>query len=1099
MTITGFAGDKGKRWGVVQSAPPRVCAIALSLLCMSVAGATAAPVNEAAESSAVSAFEQNVTRDLGEDIKKVNQYMSRALNAGAVEEVSTLARDFRAKVERKYGPESPEAAFVNILFPYTNDPDTLTVLERSVNIIEKKLGPEHPILGIGNFHLGSMYIQKRRDFIRGEERLLRAKRIGEKSREASWEPSVINSMLALAAVMQYKFSEAQSYCEQSIKEAETIGKEEVTVAALIAASAIYERLGQYSRAEAAYLRALDLMKQVSATESPLYIATQLNFARFYVIVGDYERATNLLQGAISKINKVHGEQSETMAMAQHTLLFLCRSQGKLVEAKDAQQKTLEFYVGKYGREHSDVAESLWSDAIIELQQAKYSNAEELCREAIGIWNNCSGKQANSDVAKACNLLGDILLGQNRNEEAAAEYGKALAIEEQLCGDQQPTAAVYLRDLARSQYVLGDAQGAMAHLTRSIAFKTKYLQSVLGMDEKARLAWQAKEMKIDVEACILPDDQIADLILRWKGVVLDSLLEDYTLVGGEGSHEKVRKEVRELKSLKGKLGKYAFADEGNKMDSRELERISNRIAELQRSFAQRVASFGSVRRSAEFSINSLQPVLTGGRVLIDFIRFEDPKLPRDERSCYGALVLGEDCVPSFVRISDAKGIDRAVEGARAAIAANNELAFEENTKVLSEKLWSPIASRIPANSTKLAIAPEGVLNFLSFATLLDPDGKFIAEKFDIAYVGSGRDLVRSGASQRVKTLAVFADPVFDESSTKAQTRELAMRSAEADIFGTINLPPLPGTKEESEVLQVAAKASDWDVQAYLGRDATETRIRSVAKPGILHLATHGFYLNSFTPTQAGERGMQVVAGQTDDEDKAAKNGVDPMRASGVALTGAQATLKSWSRKEAPDPETDGVLTAEEVAGLDLKGTWLVTLSACETGVGEARSGEGVFGLRRAFMMAGAENLLMTLWPVSDETTAKIMADFYKEVLATGDAPGSLAKVQREWLVKLRAERGMLAAVREAGPFAMVMMTNPNSKPTFTKAAFDKVAPPQSPRPNASHGNSKNAGGKSAPPKKTPRSSSSAPESVPVMIYDTKTKKLINSNVYKMQRP
>ena len=152
----------------------------------------------------------------------------------------------------------------------------------------------------------------------------------------------------------------------------------------------------------------------------------------------------------------------------------------------------------------------------------------------------------------------------------------------------------------------------------------------------------------------------------------------------------------------------------------------------------------------------------------------------------------------------------------------------------------------------------------------------------------------------------------------------------------------------------------------------------------------------------------------------------MRQSGVALTGGQSTLQAWGRGEFPDPSNDGILTAEEVAGLDLDGTWLVTLSACETGVGQVQSGEGVFGLRRAFMMAGAQNLLMTLWPVSDETTPKIMADFYKRALASGDAAGSLSDVQRDWLVKLRQEKGLLAAIRDAGPFAMVVMANPNVK-------------------------------------------------------------------------
>jgi hypothetical protein len=166
-------------------------------------------------------------------------------------------------------------------------------------------------------------------------------------------------------------------------------------------------------------------------------------------------------------------------------------------------------------------------------------------------------------------------------------------------------------------------------------------------------------------------------------------------------------------------------------------------------------------------------------------------------------------------------------------------------------------------------------------------------------------------------------------------------------------------------------------------------------------------------------------------------IDPMHASGIALTGAQATLKAWSEGKVPKPEDDGILTAEEVAGLDLDGTWLVTLSACDTGVGEARSGEGVFGLRRAFMIAGAQNLLMTLWPVSDEVTPKIMADFYKEALSTHDAAGSLAKVQRDWLVKLRKEKGLLTAVRDAGPFAMVVTANPNANKNDSNNESPKV--------------------------------------------------------------
>jgi CHAT domain-containing protein len=145
--------------------------------------------------------------------------------------------------------------------------------------------------------------------------------------------------------------------------------------------------------------------------------------------------------------------------------------------------------------------------------------------------------------------------------------------------------------------------------------------------------------------------------------------------------------------------------------------------------------------------------------------------------------------------------------------------------------------------------------------------------------------------------------------------------------------------------------------------------------------------------------------------------NPMHRTGLALAGAQHTLEAWGKGELPPSDNDGIVTAEEVGGLNLKGTWLVVLSACDTGTGEAKAGEGVLGLRRGFLQAGCQNLLMTLWPISDETTVQIMLDFYARAFSSGNAPQSLADVQLEWLVKLRKEKGLFYAVNRGGPFIM----------------------------------------------------------------------------------
>ncbi len=208
----------------------------------------------------------------------------------------------------------------------------------------------------------------------------------------------------------------------------------------------------------------------------------------------------------------------------------------------------------------------------------------------------------------------------------------------------------------------------------------------------------------------------------------------------------------------------------------------------------------------------------------------------------------------------------------------------------------------------------------------------------------------------------------------------------------------------------AKRFGSSAKVFLGPNATKEQLRHVNSPHILHLATHGFFLPEI------ELGKPSIVPEGEEEIPKRKL-MNPMHRSGLALAGAQTTLAAWARGEIPPIENNGIVTAEEVGALKLDGTWLVVLSACDTGSGEARAGEGVMGLRRGFIQAGAQNLLMTLWPISDQTTVQIMLDFYDAAFKSGNAPQALAGVQRDWLVKLRKERGLLEAVRLAGPFIM----------------------------------------------------------------------------------
>jgi CHAT domain-containing protein len=324
--------------------------------------------------------------------------------------------------------------------------------------------------------------------------------------------------------------------------------------------------------------------------------------------------------------------------------------------------------------------------------------------------------------------------------------------------------------------------------------------------------------------------------------------------------------------------------------------------------------------------------------------------------------------------------------------------------LFASLCQPVIPALPPGTRRLIVSPDGELNFVSFATLLDASDRFLASDFEVNYVSSGRDLLEKAPMiPHTKRLVVFADPDYNHSpgADPIATAHEKSPAKEDDL-----LPPLPGTEREAAFLQAEAPRDGVETQIYRGRDASKENLGKLDSPYILHLATHGLYLPADdVPSLPSTNG------------NAAPAAAQPMNRSLLAFAGASLTLRDWRRRIFPPPENDGLLTAQQAAALNLDRTWLVVLSACDTGGGEAQNGEGVIGLRRGFAEAGAQNLLMTLWTADDTETADLMQAFYREALRTGDAPGALARVQRTSLEEARKKFGLSEAVRKAGPFIL----------------------------------------------------------------------------------
>ena len=274
---------------------------------------------------------------------------------------------------------------------------------------------------------------------------------------------------------------------------------------------------------------------------------------------------------------------------------------------------------------------------------------------------------------------------------------------------------------------------------------------------------------------------------------------------------------------------------------------------------------------------------------------------------------------------------------------------------------------------------------------------------------------------------------DKSSSAPGSKSI--RGSEKRDIEDWSFESLTGTQKERDELIKNFIGWGWTPTDFTAKEATKEALLKIHSPYILHLATHGFFAKEDSNNAKTETESSLSERQGVIKSKFFKN---PMHRSGLALAGAQTTIEAWRRDEVPPVENDGILTAEDVSSLDLQGTWLVTLSACDTGSGEARAGEGVMGLQRGFIQAGAQNLLMTLWPISDKVTVQIMSDFYEAAHHSGNAPEVLAEVQREWLVQLRDGKGpkfdkvkdaikgrggLAQAVNLAGPFIMSSQGKP----------------------------------------------------------------------------
>jgi CHAT domain-containing protein len=440
------------------------------------------------------------------------------------------------------------------------------------------------------------------------------------------------------------------------------------------------------------------------------------------------------------------------------------------------------------------------------------------------------------------------------------------------------------------------------------------------------------------------------LLRRKGRVLDAAAASAATLRGKLSPDD-RKLLDQLADARAKLSKLVVAG----APAKDIAALDDEIKRLEVALAGKSAAFKATHTPIDLA--SVQAKIPHDTRLVEFTSYQ----PRDWKAAdfpkpkplprrYVAYVVGDRGDPAMIDLGPTQPIDDAIGKFRKALGDPDNAEVAKLANAVHAVTFGKIAPAL-GGAKKVLIAPDATLNLVPFAAL--HDGKrWLVEDYTFTYLTSGRDLLRLATRGTPQSgPVIFADPDFDSTAPAGSTRGVDRR---ARAMSDLSWPRLPGTAAEADAIVGDIKSPT----VYRGNKATETAVKAMHAPAVLHLATHGFFL----PEGDGD---------------------NPLLHAGLAFAGAN-KLESGA--------DDGILTALEASGLDLWGTKLVVLSACETGLGKITNGDGVYGLRRALVIAGAESLVMTLWQVDDAATRDLMSGYYKKLAHGAGRSDALREVQ-----------------------------------------------------------------------------------------------------------
>lgn len=808
-----------------------------------------------------------------------------------------------------------------------------------------------------------------------------------------------NTLLELGHIYQArgKLPDAEATFEQAYKGLHRLFGDDnrSTLVAMNDLGQCYEKIGLYDKAEPLLKQALAKLAEDFGPAHPATLRARNNLALMYENQGDFREAEPLYLTSLALMRQVHGDSDADTIAAENNLAYLYLLEQRYTQSVDLFKQVRTGWTRLVGADHQDALTATSNLARVYERMGQYGQAEPLFEQALAARERVFGPD-HMDTIRAMIDLGGLYMHEGRLTRAHALLTDALTRAELVLGKEHPYTFDALDLLSRTDEKLGDLQAAVKLAETGMKRRSDFLNRVLwttgenSREGYLRLVQPELDRYLTLIAQLDPADagkKELEVSLERKGLLLrvTSQLDQVSVLGKNPALKQAAQQLqivhRKLASLT--LSGPTQATPGHRVAA--MHALEQRLNDLQRQLGRASARYRD--SVAGVSLARLEQALPGHTALVDFTIYDQHG---QQKMLAGIAIKNAGKVKfDLVKYADMESINDAILNYRKMIQDDmaDDREIRDAGRRANDLIWAPIAHVL--QGTKVVyLVPDGMLNILPFDALVTRSGKYLVQTNDVRILTSARDLLPSDLKSARGRYLVLAGPNYNAEGGAEEKQpavpttrrvtylQLGILAAGSGLRG-LRFSPLPGARREGRLVTKLVEESGKPGAGYFGVHAREAVLSDLEQPpAILHLATHGFFLE-----ESDNLHKRLLKEQRGIDEFVPPPGDNPLLRAGLAFAGANGNAPHLGDI---NTRNDGVLTAMEVPDLDLSGTRLVVLSACETGPGEIDDGEGVYRLRRAFQEAGVAQVVSSLWEVSDAGTRALMAAFYKRLLA-GETP------------------------------------------------------------------------------------------------------------------